>query len=114
MITSWVSRGSKHFPEMEANQQLAYISNVGACGWGRPIFMGGSTATIGTFAVALIVERWLRHRGRLLHTSSRLMTFLSAMTAFCMVAGSCSLIFLTIFNVRDRPGVHYPLVSVFM
>jgi hypothetical protein len=42
------------------------------------------------------------------------MTALSCVTAVLLVAGSFSLIFLTIFDIRGRPLVHYPLVSVFV
>lgn len=99
---------------MFPHQYLAYVSNVGASPWGRPIFISGSAITVISFGISLAVERRLRHRGELLSASSRWMTFFSVMIAWCMTLGSCSLIFLTIFDVRDQPQIHYPLVSVFM
>lgn len=95
-------------------QHLAYISNVGASLWGRPIFTTGALLTACTLAVALISERWMRHMGRLLHVSNRSMTALSVVIAILLVSGSGCLIFLTIFDVRGRPLIHYPLVSVFV
>jgi hypothetical protein len=95
-------------------QHLAYISNVGASLWGRPLFTAGAIITAVSLAAALIAERWMRHMGRLLHVSNRWMTALSCVTAVLLVAGSFSLIFLTIFDIRGRPLVHYPLVSVFV
>ena len=114
MLIRWTLNGSTHYPEMFATQQLAYVSNVGASHWGRPIFIAGSAITVASFSISLAMERWLRHRGRLASCSSRWMTFFSIMIAWCMAAGSCSLVFLTIFDVRDQPQIHYPLVSVFM
>ena len=95
-------------------QHLAYISNVGASSWGQPVFTVGAVVTVFTLAMALISETWMRHTGRLLHVSNRWMNVLSIGTAVLLVAGSCCLIFLTIFDVRDRPLVHYPLVFVFV
>ena len=66
------------------------------------------------FALTMAAERWLQHEGRLCLHTSRWMTFLSSLIVLFMAAGSSSLIFLTIFDVRDRPAVHYPLVTVFM
>lgn len=114
MIIAWELKGSPHYPEMLPTQHLAYISNIGAAVWCKPLFIAGTATTVTTFSIAFGIERWLGHRGRLNYSNSGWSLTFSSIAALCIVAGSCGAIILTILDVRRHPAIHYSNVGVFL
>lgn len=114
MPSGWLSTNSPHYSEMKANQRYAYISDIGASPWGKPIFITGATNTVMSFGIAFGVERWLRHRGLLLHASSATSTTLSTLRSIFTVAGASGLILLTIFDVKRHNNTHFICLGVFL
>lgn len=114
MIIIWVSQGSPHYPEMWANQRLAYISNIGATAWGQRIFIAGSATMLTLFNIAFWAERWLMHKHELVQSSKKMTRFISIAAGLCVIAGSFGLLLLTIFDLRLHPIVHYSSAAVFM
>ena len=114
MITTWVIRGSRHYPEMWTTQHLAYISNVGASFWGKPLFITGFALTTISFSIGFACERWHRHNGRLIYSHSRWMVSLSVLASLLTLAGTCGLFLLTCFDVRRQPFVHYSMFTIAM
>lgn len=113
MLIVWLAEGRPHYVSMEANQHIAYISDIGASGV-KPLFIAGSTVAVVVFDVAFISERWLRHKGRLAHNTSKKQIALSIGAIVFAIIGACGLILLTIFDTRHYPNAHDVLLVVFM
>ena len=56
MLGYWISVGSPHYEEMGDNQQIAYISDIGAT-FLKPLFIAGSATMVVVFDLAFISER---------------------------------------------------------
>lgn len=113
MILVWISEGSPRYSSMEPGQKIAYISDIGAQGL-QPLFIAGSAVTVVVFDAVFISERWLRHRGRLAHNTSRAQKILSICAIIFAVIGAAGLILLTIFDTVDYPNAHDAFLAVFM
>lgn len=113
LITSWILKGSAHYPEMWPMQHLPYISNIGASEWGHPLFIIGAAITAASFSVTFVSERWLRHKGHLIHSNSIWGTFFWAVAALFTAVGTCAQVLLTVFCVRRHAYTHYSMVAVF-
>ena len=98
---------------MEANQHIAYISDVGAYGL-KPLFIAGSVVTTVFFDLAFISERWLRHTGRLAHNTSKAQKVLSVFSIIFAIAGSAGLILLSIFDTYHHPKLHDGFLLLFL
>ena len=114
MLIGWLSTKSPHYADMKATQKYAYISNVGASTWGKPIFVTGATITVITFGIAFGIERWLRHRGLLFHASSITSTLLSTVGSMFTIAGAFGLMLLTIFDLKRHQRIHFISLGVFI
>lgn len=113
MLGWWLAIGSPHYPEMEASQHIAYISDIGATKL-QPLFIAGSAVTVVVFDIAFISERWLRHKGRLAHNTRKSEKILSICAVIASIIGAAGLILLTCFNTRDYHSVHDSMLVVFM
>ncbi|CZT18194.1 related to FK506 suppressor Sfk1 [Ramularia collo-cygni] len=114
MLGRWVAIGSPHYPEMEPNQQVAFISDVGATSWGKPLFIAGSAVAVVVFDLAFVSERWLRHKGRLTKNYNRTEKILSVFATIFAIVGAAGLILLTIFDTRRHPKTHRAMLVVFI
>ena len=92
----------------------AYISDIGATNWGKPLFIAGSAVSVVTFDLVFIAERWLRHRGRLTQNYNMTEKILSICATIAAIVGAAGLILLTIFDTRRYPHVHDAMLVVFM
>ena len=61
MLIVWLAEGQPKYPTM--TDSIAYISDIGAEGL-KPLFITGCSITAVCFVMSLVVERWLRYRGR--------------------------------------------------
>lgn len=114
MLCRWVAIGSPHYSSFNTNQHIAYISDIGATSWGKPLFIAGSATAIVIFAFAFLTERWLRHRGRLARNYSVAEKVLSVLATLAAIVGTCGLILLTIFDTVRYPHVHDAMLVVFI
>lgn len=113
MLLVWTTSGSPHLPGFHTTQRIAYISDIGAW-YLKPLFIAGSAVTVVVFDIVFIAERWLRHRGRLAHNTSRTQKILSIFAIIFAIIGACGLIFLTIFDTVEYPHVHDSMLVVFI
>lgn len=112
MIT-WLAEGKPHYASMEPSQHIAYISDIGAQGL-KPLFIAGSAVTVVVFDLTFISERWLRHKGRLAHNTSKVQKFLSVCAIFFAIVGAAGLILLSCFDTLRHPNLHDAFLAVFM
>jgi hypothetical protein len=113
MFCTWEAEGHPHYPSMDPHQHIAYISDVGAFGL-KPLFITGSIITTVFLDLGFMSERWLRHYGRLAPNTSRVQSGLSAISIFFAIAGTCGLIFLSIFDTYHHKHVHDGCLFLFL
>lgn len=113
MLIVWLAEGRPLYVSEEAGQTIPYISDIGASGV-QPLFIAGSTVCVVVFDGVFIAERWLRHRGRLAHNTSRVQKALSLCAILFAVIGAVGLICLTILDTVDYPRAHDVCLCVFM
>ena len=113
LFCTWEAEGHPHYPSMDDDQQIAYISDVGAFGL-KPLFITGAVITTVFLDLAFASERWLRHYGRLAPNTSRAQTYLSIVSIFFAIVGTCGLILLSIFDTYHHDNVHDGCLLLFM
>jgi TRAP-type C4-dicarboxylate transport system permease small subunit len=113
MFCTWEVQGHKHLPSMSDGQNIAYISDIGAFGL-KPLFITGAVITTIFLDLSFMSERWLRHYGRLAPNTSKVQSTLSAISIFFAIAGTCGLIFLSIFDTYHHHKVHDGCLFLFI
>ena len=78
------------------------------------MFIAMSVATVVTFDLAFIFERWLRHAGRLSANTSHWQKVYSLCATIAAIIGAAGLILLTCYNNRDHNRLHNIFLAVFI
>ncbi|KAF2710327.1 hypothetical protein K504DRAFT_481450 [Pleomassaria siparia CBS 279.74] len=113
MLTTWTSQGEPHYASMDQSQKIAYISDIGAQGL-KPLFIAMSTVTVVSFDIAFILERWLRHTGKLARNTSKWQKLFSVLSIVFAIAGAAGLILLSIFDTLRHPTLHDIFLVIFI
>lgn len=113
MMVVWLAQGKPQYVTMEPAQDIAYVSDIGATGL-QPLFIAGSTVAVVIFDLAFLSERWLRHKGRLAHNTSKAQKVLSVLASVFAIIGAAGLILLTAANSRYHRGAHYTGLGIFV
>ncbi|KAF2876248.1 Frag1/DRAM/Sfk1 family-domain-containing protein [Massariosphaeria phaeospora] len=113
MLTTWTSQGRPHYSSMDPSQRIAYISDVGAQGL-KPLFIAMSTVTVVSFDIAFLLERWLRHTGKLAPNTSIWQKIYSGLSIVFAIAGAAGLILLSIFDALRHNRLHNIFLAVFI
>ncbi|KAM5531010.1 hypothetical protein V8D89_015337 [Ganoderma adspersum] len=92
---------------------IAYISDIGAEVL-KPLFITGCSITAACFVMSLVVERWLRYRGRLVPTMRRRERILSTLAILGSIIGGAGLILLSIFDTKRHHSLHRTFLLVFI
>lgn len=98
---------------MDANQSIAYISDVGAEGL-KPLFIAGSCVTTVFLDLSFLSERWLRHNGRLARNTTTIEKVLSGLSMLFALIGTAGLILLSIFDTLRHPTLHDIFLLLFI
>jgi hypothetical protein len=80
----------------------------------QPLFIAGGTVTVVSFTLVFILERWLRHRGRLAQNTSWVQKSLSIFAILFAIGGMIGLIILTCLNDVDHDTAHDTCLGIFM
>lgn len=113
LLISWNVDGRPHYPSMENDQAIAYISDVGADKL-KPLFIAGSCVTTIFLDLSFLSERWLRHRGRLAANVSTIEKVLSGLSMAFALLGTTGLILLSIFDTRSHHTLHDIFLLLFI
>jgi hypothetical protein len=97
MLAYYAGIGSPHYPSMDPGMTIPHISDVGAFTL-KPLFITGSIITMILLDLALLSERILRRKGRLIKNATRTEKVLSNTSLGFALLGSAGLILLTIFD----------------
>ncbi|KIP05039.1 hypothetical protein PHLGIDRAFT_108804 [Phlebiopsis gigantea 11061_1 CR5-6] len=111
LIITWLAQGRPHYVSQDGS--IAYISDIGADIL-KPLFVVGCCITAVSFFLALVVERWLRHSGRLIAEMRRRERVLSILAIVGSFIGGCGLILLSIFDTKRHPSLHRVFLLVFI
>ncbi|KAF8839577.1 hypothetical protein BDN67DRAFT_886170, partial [Paxillus ammoniavirescens] len=111
LLLTWLISGRPKYDSQEGS--VAYISDVGAS-FLKPLFVVACCITgVGLF-LSLVLERLLRHRGRLppgMHRRERVLGILAIVGAFIAM---CGLTLLSGFDTKHYPTLHSIFLLVFM
>ncbi|KAL9060333.1 MAG: hypothetical protein Q9162_000737 [Coniocarpon cinnabarinum] len=114
LLLYWlVDADSVHYNSMDPDQRIAFISDVGASKL-KPLFIAGSTTMVVTLDLSLILERWLRHSGRLAPNTTWLEKGLSLVAIVAAIAGAIGIILLSIYDTAHYPKMHDRCLGVFI
>ncbi|KAF5327275.1 hypothetical protein D9619_004241 [Psilocybe cf. subviscida] len=111
MLIVWLASGRPRYPSQD--QRIAYISDVGASNL-KPLFVTGCAITGVGFTLTLIVERILRHHGRLMPNMRRRERVFSILAILGALIGGAGLILLSVFDTKRFPSVHRIFLLVFI
>ncbi|KAF9790911.1 Frag1/DRAM/Sfk1 [Thelephora terrestris] len=111
MLITWLAQGRPRYPTMDGS--IAYISDIGADIL-KPLFITGCCITGVGFVLTLVVERWLRHRGRLPPDMRRREKVFSILAILSSVVAAVALILLSIFDTDRHPTAHRLFLLIFM
>jgi hypothetical protein len=98
---------------MEPGQNIAYISDIGAQRL-KPLFIAMGAVTVVTFDLGFIIERWLRHTGRLARNTSLWQKFCSIASMIAAIAGGAGFVLLTIFDTLHHDRLHDAMLGLFI
>jgi hypothetical protein len=111
MLGTWLGQGKPKYVSQEGS--IAYISDVGADIL-KPLFIAGSSVTAVCFVLSLTIERWLRHRGRLLPNMRRREKVMSSLAIASSALGGSGIILLSIFDTKRFMRAHRAFLLVFI
>lgn len=114
MLITWLVQGRPRYASMEANQQIAYISDVGA-GQLKPLFTTIAVLMTVALDIAFLSERWLRHKRRLTPNATTAEKVLSGLSILFALVGTVGLIGLSgPFDTLRHPRLHDLFLLLFM
>lgn len=105
LLLAWVVDGTPILPSMNHGQTIAYISDTGAFAL-KPLFISMSSIMVVTLNSSFIVERYLRHNGRLVANTSRAQKNLSIGSIVFSTLGGAGIILLSIFDTYRHNTLH--------
>jgi hypothetical protein len=94
-------------------QALTIFQDIGAQGL-KPLFIAMSAVTVVSFDIAFILERWLRHTGRLARNTSVWQKLYSLLSCIAAIVGAAGLILLSIFDTLRHPKLHDIFLCLFI
>ncbi|KAI0471998.1 hypothetical protein GGR56DRAFT_101695 [Xylariaceae sp. FL0804] len=114
LLIHWtVNTHYKHYSSMEADQHIAYISDVGAAEL-KPLFVAGAILTTLFLDLSFGSDRLLRHKGRLVPNTTTGEKVLSALTIVFAVIGTFGLCLLSGFDTAHYPKLHDIFLLLFI
>ncbi|TAQ85873.1 hypothetical protein B7494_g5826 [Chlorociboria aeruginascens] len=113
LLIHWTSKGKPHYPSMNPDQRIAYISDVGAQEL-KPLFIAGACVTSIFLDLSFLAERWLRHSGRLVKNTTTIEKVLSGLSLVFAAIGTAGLILLSIFDTLRHPRLHDVFLLLFI
>ncbi|KAL6302359.1 Frag1/DRAM/Sfk1 family-domain-containing protein [Sparassis latifolia] len=111
MLITWLATGRPRYVTQQGS--IAYISDIGA-GYLKPLFIVCCCITGVSFFLSLVVERWLRHSGRLVPNMRRRERFFSTLAILGAAIGAVGLILLSIFDTGRHRSLHRVFLLVFI
>ncbi|KAL7817012.1 Frag1/DRAM/Sfk1 family domain-containing protein [Trichoderma aethiopicum] len=114
LLLYWVvDTNTTHYSWMGSDDQIAFISDIGASKL-KPLFIAGSAVTTVFLDLAFAAERWLRHNGRLVPNTTLKEKVLAIVSIVFAVIGTAGLILLSIFDTHHHHKAHDVFLLLFI
>jgi hypothetical protein len=114
LLIYWtVDTHSFHYPWMGDDDQIAFISDIGASKL-KPLFIAGSAVTTVFLDLSFAAERLLRHNGRLVPNTTVKEKVLSIVSIGFAIIGTAGLILLSIFDTHHHHRLHDVFLFLFI
>jgi hypothetical protein len=110
MLLTWLISGRPKYVTQEG--KVAYISDIGAS-FLKPLFIVGCCITSVGFFLSLVLERLLRHRGRLVPSMRRRERVLEILAIIGSFIGMLGLILLSGFDTKHYTSLHRLFLFIF-
>lgn len=111
MLITWRAEGRPHY--VSQTGKIPFISDIGADIL-KPLFIVICSITAVSFTLSLIIERWLRHSGRLQPNMRTREKVFASLAIFGAALGGAGLILLSIFDTKRHMMLHRVFLLVFM
>ncbi|KAF9468163.1 Frag1/DRAM/Sfk1 [Collybia nuda] len=111
MLITWLASGRPRYVSQDGS--IAYISDVGADIL-KPLFIVGCAITAVSFFLSLVVERWLRHSGRLMPHLRKRERILGSLAVLGSFIGGIGLILLSVFDTKRHSSLHRLFLLIFI
>jgi len=111
MIITWAAQGKPRYVSEDGT--IPFISDIGADIL-KPLFIAICSVTAVSFVLSLIIERWLRHNGRLHPNMRRREKVFSILAIVGSLIGGAGLILLSIFDTKRHMKAHRAFLLVFI
>ncbi|CCM04243.1 uncharacterized protein FIBRA_06410 [Fibroporia radiculosa] len=111
MLITWLATGRPKYVTQQGS--IAYISDIGAS-YLKPLFIVCCCITGVSFFLTLVIERWLRHSGRLVPNMRRRERVFASLSVLGAFIGGAGLILLSIFDTGRYPSLHRVFLLVFI
>ncbi|KAF8183932.1 Frag1/DRAM/Sfk1 [Pholiota molesta] len=111
MLIVWLAQGRPKYPTQSG--KVAYISDIGASSL-KPLFITGCAITGLGFFLCLLVERLLRHTGRLVPNMRKRERVFSILAIIGSAIGGLGLLLLSIFDTDRFHRAHRAFLLVFI
>ncbi|KAF3055403.1 Frag1/DRAM/Sfk1 family domain-containing protein [Trichoderma afarasin] len=114
LLLYWVvDTNSEHYSYMDSDDNIAFISDIGASKL-KPLFIAGSAVTTVFLNLSFAAERLLRHNGRLVPNTTMKEKVLSIISIIFAIVGMCGLILLSIFDTHHHHKLHDIFLFLFI
>ncbi|KAI9848737.1 MAG: hypothetical protein M1837_006824 [Sclerophora amabilis] len=113
LFAVWEVEGSPAYGSFDEGQRIAYISDVGAQGL-KPLFIAGCVVTGIFLDLALLSERWLRHKGRLARNMTTVERVLVSLSLIFATLGTIGIVLLSIYDTLRHPSLHILFLLFFI
>lgn len=101
------------FYENKRLTSRSYISDEGAQEL-KPLFIAMGAVSVISFDLGFILERWLRHKGRLVENTSNWQKLFNICSGLFGIIGAAGLILLAIFDTLRHERLHRYFLIMFM
>lgn len=113
LLAAWAAQGKPIYSFMDPDDKVAYISDVGATNL-QPVFIACAATQGGLFMFALVFERWMRHKGRLLRNHRQAEKWLSVGAIIFGIFGQIGIILVSIYDTVNHHSVHVGCLVLFI
>ncbi|KAK9326013.1 Frag1/DRAM/Sfk1 family-domain-containing protein [Lipomyces orientalis] len=113
LLGIWAGDGYRRYPGQDADSHLPYISDIAASGV-KPLFIAADAVQGVLFVLALVSERYLRHKGRLEPNRYKAEKVMSTLAIVFAVVGQIGLVLLSILDTYRHHRAHVICLGIFV
>ncbi|KAK9376752.1 Frag1/DRAM/Sfk1 family-domain-containing protein [Lipomyces chichibuensis] len=113
LMTIWAASNYRIYPAEDAGSTVPYVSDIAASGV-KPLFIACDAVQGTLFVLALMSERYLRHKGRLERNRYKAEKIMSTFAIIFAVIGQIGLVLLSILDTYRHHHAHVICLGIFV